>query len=224
MTLLIVFLSITNLAIGYGLAIYLGHARLPGNAAPLPARPQPTPMPVPAPAATAPQAPLQPEPVASPAAEVTNTVALEEKPVDQFTEPKAAPAPEPKVDVMPLVPDSPASAPVEETPELVAAKMETPTEASTEIAAEQPATDSSLEEQTLQELESFREQLLQQAESPATESVSDDARPVEETASESADEEAPQQEPKELNEQELLQGIGAFKEQLQKQHELSKIN
>lgn len=29
MTLLIIFLSVTNIALGYGLAIYLGHARVP---------------------------------------------------------------------------------------------------------------------------------------------------------------------------------------------------
>ncbi len=165
MTLLIVLLSVTNIALGYGLAIYLGHARAPWAPDKRPTSHCP---------------PASEEKSRESGNDTTGTIGQEN---DENNDESAA--------------------------EAVA------------VAADELAEEVSAEQEVLDNLETIREEIHEQPEPPTveealaaeTESSIPESEDEQETASSAA-----------VADEELMQGIGEFQEQLKTQQEHSKLH
>ena len=202
MTLLIVFLSVTNLALGYGLAIYLGHAKPFWEAGQLPKLPIPSGKPASGRSVER-QAPAPTQPAEKPAAAEVNK---SEAPAQQI----------PLVSV-----ESPASGVEDKSGQ---ATSTTPTEQMPSPSASDPLAEETSLKDTLKDLEAFSEQVQQQDDDPVAPENENSESEASETSTEDEPEEAAEvEESQDLEEEDLLKGIGAFQEQLKKQQELSKI-
>ncbi len=170
MTLLIVFLSVTNIALGYGLAIYLGYARAPW---------------VPYKRLTSYRPPASGEKSPESRDDTTGTIGQEN---DENNDESAA--------------------------EAVA-------EAADELAPEVSA-----EQEVLDNLETIREEIHEQPEPPTVEEAL--ATETESSIPESATPESPDEQETASSatvaDEELMQGIGEFQEQLKTQQEHSKLH
>jgi len=194
-TLLLIILSITNIAIGYWLAVHLGHARVHGAPAERVARSQPAAEQLPNESRQdkhdrAPAPAVAAEPPAEPPAEPIAPKPVMVSPVSEAVEP-------------PAIADETLAEEVEEPsiPEVVE---------TAEVAAE---------EEVLNSVESVRAEIHDHP-APATmvEALANEAE------SESPAAEKASSESKPVSKEALLESIGAFQEQLKKQRELSKLH
>lgn len=176
-TLLIAFLSLTNIALGYGLAIYLGHAQPFWKA---PARP------------SAPRKPV-------------GRSADRRQPIPQSTSEDIA-AEQP-----------PAKPPTKAMPKPAAPELPTVNTEPESTGSIGSNTEETSLEDTLKDLEAFREQVHEQQNPPSIEeSLAEDSESDDSEESAEADAE-------DMGEDDLMKGIGAFQDQLKRQQELSKI-
>ncbi len=194
MTLLLVIISVTNIAIGYWLAVHLGHARVRWAPAERAAGSQPAVEQPPSEAARQDEHDIAPAPAvaAQPLAEPIAPEPVMVSPVNEAVEPTA------------VVDEVPAAAVVDESPVPEAAETE-------EVAAEA---------EVLNSVEAVRAEIHDQP-APATmvEALANEAEPESRDA---AQEEAPVKS-KPVSKEALMESIGAFQEQLKKQRELSKL-
>ena len=216
MTLLIVFLTVTNIAVGYGLAIYLGHARPLWNTV----------------------AGTDLARSAAKSKEATRLASSQEPvlddavpdPIDRGT-PETDPSDETGAQVdEEFVAEDPAIEMNTDLTEERAAQGEAelkepaaePETSEQHEAASQEIVEQGVEEEVLSTVEAIREDIHEKPEPPPPgESLASEE--AEEESDDASNEGAEETEQPKVSEEDLLQGIGAFQEQLKKQQELSKI-
>lgn len=201
MTLLLVIISVTNIAIGYWLGVHLGHTQVHWASNHLP-RSQPSAEQPPSEATLQDDHDIAPAPVAAAEPPVEPPIELSIEPV----------APEP-------VQVSPVSEAVEPTP--IADEAPAAGDEESPVPAVVESVDVAVEEEVLNTVEEVRAEIHDQP-APATivEALTDEAEPE---RSDSAPEEEPAKS-KPVSKEALLESIGAFQEQLKKQREMSKLH
>lgn len=223
MTLLIIFLSLTNIALGYGWAVYLGHAQAPwatGTSVAhfkLPQMGRKKRDSVDDAAGANDQRrddKLEDEPAESTEEVATAKADVE---VEDMKSPQEVPAPETAVEVE----DKPEAEKADVTNTAKPSETKEVAEVENEVHKTSDAMpDVSAEQEVLDNVESLQEELQEQRDSTVEEVIS--VAEPDTSATESDDDPRASSSP--VPQEELLQSISAFKEQLMKQREQSKLH